>query len=387
MANTYANYAHVVYAQRALQILMQNLGMGRRVYREYDKELRVAEKGASVAVNKPPVFTAQDSGAAAQDLTPTAVNITLDYHREIKFGITDKEAATVSPRLMEDAIPSALYTLAQDIDTKLGLLYKDVPWTVDLDGTTPGKFSDWPKIFKRLADNNVPMDPSRLFLQMNTLVTQNALSETGFVQQQGAGDEGVQSQISGRLGTKFGIQPYMNQNSPSHTKGTVNDTALQILGTAAAGATTIALDAVDAGVTGTLVAGDILSITGHTQKYAVTAVSTASGNAFAVVTITPGLTAAVVDNQAVTVTAQSSGVNLAYHQNAFALVMAQLPDGGAYAKNADIAIAFDPVTALGLRYRQYYLPDTPKMMAAIDVLYGVKTLDPNLAVRARDTIA
>ncbi len=46
-----------------------------------------------------------------------------------------------------------------------------------------------------------------------------------------------------------------------------------------------------------------------------------------------------------------------------------------------------PVAGLyfSLRCRMFYMPDLSKYKVALDVLFGVVTLDPNLAVRGYDT--
>jgi hypothetical protein len=40
------------------------------------------------------------------------------------------------------------------------------------------------------------------------------------------------------------------------------------------------------------------------------------------------------------------------------------------------------VTGLSVRARRFYDGNNSKLFMALDVLYGVKTLDPNLAVRS-----
>jgi hypothetical protein len=49
---------------------------------------------------------------------------------------------------------------------------------------------------------------------------------------------------------------------------------------------------------------------------------------------------------------------------------------------AKIATITDPITGLSIRSRLFYVGDSSAVKVALDVLYGVKTLDPNLAVVA-----
>ena len=48
---------------------------------------------------------------------------------------------------------------------------------------------------------------------------------------------------------------------------------------------------------------------------------------------------------------------------------------------AKVATVSDPVTGLSVRSRIYYVGDSSEVHVALDVLYGVKTLDNNMAVR------
>ncbi|OPZ31640.1 MAG: P22 coat protein - gene protein 5 [Synergistetes bacterium ADurb.BinA166] len=72
---------------------------------------------------------------------------------------------------------------------------------------------------------------------------------------------------------------------------------------------------------------------------------------------------------------------LAFHRHAFALAMAPLSDMGGRL-GAQIATVADPVTNLSIRSRLWYEGDTSTVKVALDALWGVQVLNPNLAVRA-----
>ena len=74
---------------------------------------------------------------------------------------------------------------------------------------------------------------------------------------------------------------------------------------------------------------------------------------------------------------------IAFFRNAFALAMAPLPTN-ARELGAKVETVTDPVTGLSIRSRIYYVGDSSEIHVALDVLYGVKTLDPNLVMRMRD---
>jgi len=375
MANTLGVYNPVFYAQEALIQLEQALGMAGRVYMGYDEERRAFGKGETVNIRRPSTFTAADAPATAADITTETVAMTLNYWREVKFKLSDKELTFTGERIINDHIRPAAYALADDIDTKLSLLYKDVPWFADLGGT-PG-VSDITGQQQILFDNAVPQDDLHMMIDGKT---QNSfLQLSAFSQQQGAGDAGVATQQRGTLGTKFGFEVFANQNVQTHTPGVSADAAGAVNGAGAVGDTTLVVDAFEA--SGTVKAGDILTLTGYTQKYVVTADASFSSGA-ATLSINPPLKTIVADNTVATLDLDATNVkqNLAFHRNAFGLVTAPLSDA-ARELGAKVATIQDPVTGLALRSRIYYVGNSSEVHVAIDVLYGVQTLDPNLASR------
>lgn len=374
-------YDPYFYANEAILQLEQALGMANRVHRGYSRDAQ--HKGSIIEIRTPDNFTAQDAPSNAQDLEPTYQQITLNKWKEVKFKMTDKEFSLASSAVIDEHIRPAAYALAQDVDSSLNNLYKDIPWFYDLSATPAA--ADITGVRKVMFDNLVPLtDAPNMHLEIDGAAEMGFLNLSAFTQQQGAADKGVQAQTDANLGRKYGFNIFSNQNVKTHTKGTCNDTALQVNNGAgyAVGTTTVALDAVDGGVTGTLVQGDVIKFSGHSQQYVVTALSTASGNAFAAVQIFPALKAAVVDDEAVTVYLDNHTANLAFHRNAFALATAPLSDMG-NELGAKIASVADPITGLALRSRIFYVGDTSSIYVALDILYGVKTIDPNKAARLR----
>lgn len=385
MSNTLGVYNPIFYAQEALIQLESALGMAGRVHRGIEAERNSFGKGDTIKIRRPSTFTAQDAPSSAQDLNTETVTMTLSNWKEVKFALTDKELAYTSERIIEDHIRPAAYALADNIDQALCGLYTDIPWVYDLNATPGSVVTDVTGPRKLLFDNKVPMkDMSLMHYLVDGSAEAGLLGNSAFGQWQGAGPEGVRTQMSGAMGSRFGLNFFANQNVKTHTAGTIDDTALLVVGETAKGLKVITLDAADAGVAGTLVPGDTFVIAGNTQRYAVTALNTASGNAFTAVAFTPALAATAANDAVVTVDATSSQVqNMAFHKNAFALAMAPLSEIG-NGIGARIATINDPVSNLAIRSRIYYDGDNSKVNIALDVLYGYTTLDPNLAVRARD---
>ncbi len=382
MANVLGVYNPIFYAQEALIQLEAVLGMASRVYLGFDEERRAFGKGDTVNIRKPSTFTVQAAPSTAQDLNTETTPITLDWWNEVKFGLTDRELTITGQRLIDDHIRPAAVALATDIDSKLNQLVQDIPWEVD--ATTPAAVKDLTTLKQQLADNKGPVgDLANLHLEVTPMIENELLQLQAFSQQQGAGDAGVQTQLNGTLGRKYGWEVFMNQNTYTHVKGALTSAAPKIVGSHAKGLKSVVID--DATMTGTVKKGDSFVIAGDTQRYAITADATASGNSITVA-VTPALAITYADNAAVTMSQNNFDGNIAFHRNAFSLVTAPLSEM-AGELGAKVASIQDPKTGLSIRSRVFYDGNLSKTFVALDVLYGVKTLDPNLAIRLRDNIS
>jgi hypothetical protein len=378
MPNVLSVYNPIFYAQEALIVLYKALGMAGRVHRGYDKNPQ--QKGSLISISRPSTFTAQDAPSTAQDINASEVQISLNYWREVKFKLTDKELTFTTEKIIEDHIRPAAYALADDIDQKLCALYKDVPWYQA--ATSPGAVADITAMQRIMFNNNVPEDEGARHLMLSGVLREEYLNLAAFSQHQGSGDVGVAAQMRGSLGVRYGFETFANQNVRTHTTGVSADATGALTADHAAGATTIAFDGVTAA--GTFKAGDTFVIAGNTQRYAFTADATADGTGIVTATaITPPLVQAYLENAVITVTLLGGVQSMAFHRNAFALAMAPLTEIGNQL-GARIATVVDPITNLALRSRLFYDGDSSTVFVALDALYGIKTLDPNLACRLVD---
>jgi hypothetical protein len=181
---------------------------------------------------------------------------------------------------------------------------------------------------------------------------------------------------------------WANQNTPIHTSGVASDKvgAVDSGGGSeavyAAGVSTIHIDSLESA--GTFLIGDTFVATDHAQRYVLTDDSTCIGGE-ADFSFSPPLKEALDENEVITfiLPGSAKAQTLAFHRNAFALATAPLTDIGNQL-GARIAVVSDPITNISLRSRMYYVGGSSQVEVALDVLYGVKTLDPNLAVRAYD---
>jgi hypothetical protein len=373
MSNTLSVYDPLYYAQEAIIQLEKSLGMAGRVHRGYDKSPQ--QKGSVISISRPSTFTAQAAPSVAQGIDAGEVQITLDQWYEVKFKLSDKELTYTTEKIISDHIRPAAYAIADKIDSQLVALYKDVPW-YNVNGS-PLVAADFTANRKVLNVNAAPTDMRHIMLSPSQ--EEEALNLTAFSQWQGAGSQGVETQMRGSLGMKFGYEVFMNQNVPSHTQGVSADATGALTANAAKGDTAIGFDGVTAA--GTFKKGDTFVIAGSTQRYAFTADATADGGgAVATASISPALVQAYSNDDVITITLVGGEQGLGFHHNAFALAMAPLTEIGNQL-GAKIATVTDPVTGLSLRSRLFYDGDASEVFVSIDALWGVKTLDPNLACR------
>lgn len=385
VTNTLGVYDPIFYAQEALIQLENALGMASRIHMGFSEERGAFGRGSVVNIRKPATFTVGNAPATAQDTTTETVAITLDQWREVKFALTDKELAFTRERIINDHIRPAAVALADDVDVKLNALADDIPWLHQMT-TTAASVSTLTNTWQTLFDNKVPMTPGMVHLEANGILTNEFLQLAAFSQQQGAGDFGVNTQRTGSLGMKYGLEPFANQNVQQHAYPSTALGGTPLLnGAVVKGATSIVIDG--AAASGEIKKGDSFVLAGNTQRYVATADVTMSSGA-GTVAIFPALVANYADNTALTI-AQNSGnavyQNLAFHRNAFAIVTAPLSEMG-NELGAKIATVSDPITGLSIRSRLYYMPDISEVRVALDLLFGVKTLDANLAVRVEDDV-
>lgn len=382
MANTLGAYSPEFYASEALIQLRKALGMAGRVHRTFEGERNSFGRGDSITIRKPSVFAAYDAPSSAQPIDTETVLIDINQHKEVKVEVTDKERAYTGERLITDHIAPMAYALANNVDVALASLYKDIPWISDYGSATDHTIITAAR--KVLFDNAVPLEGSMLHFMVDSTLEAGFLNASTVLAGTAPGATEA-ALLRGSLGMRSGVEVFANQNVQTHTPGTATmaagDKALAI--NMAAGLPKGATSVIMNGATGveTVVPGDTFVIAGNTQRYAVTVGTTASGGA-ATVSFTPPAVQAYPHTAVVTFgTAPndtSSSANIMFHEKAFALVMIPLPMD---LPGIDAFTTSDPVTGLSLRARRISDGNNSKVYMALDVLYGVKTLDPNLAVR------
>ena len=381
MPNAIGYYSPEFYANETLIHLRKVLGMAQRVHTGFDEERRTFGLGEYINIRTPSTFVAQEGSITVQDILTKTTQIRLNRYPEVRFAVPDNEYAYTGERLISDHIAPAAYALADHLDQALIALYKDIPWTYDYGTATDHTVVTG--MYGVAFGNQAPMMDPNWHLQVDGTLQMGFQNSDMFKSASLAGEGNNETLFNGSLGRRYNIEIYANQNATTaatHTVGTVisgADQAGALTANLAAGATTLAIGSL--GATETLKAGDTFSIAGNTQRYAVTADVTMVGGA-ANVSFTPAAAQAYSSGAVVTFYVQATGAvqQMLYNRNAFALAYAQLPTN---LEGTAVSVATDPVTGMSVRARRWTDNDTKQQLVGLDMLYGCKTLNPNLAVR------
>jgi len=260
-----------------------------------------------------------------------------------------------------DQIAQAMRTLTNEMEADLAEeAYQNASRAFGTAGTTPfgSNFSEVAEIRQILVDNGMPQNDGQVSLVLNTLAGTNLRQ---LAQLQKANEAGGTNLL--RQGVLLDLQGLAIRESAgviSHTNGTgtsylVNDAS------SAVGDTTIAAD----GGSGTIIAGDIITIAGDSNKYVV---NTALSGGELVIGAT-GLRSAAADNAAITVGGDYTA-NVAFHRRALELAVRApaVPQGG---DSADDALTVqDPTSGLIFEVRVY--KGYRKTMIEVAASWGVK---------------
>jgi len=264
-----------------------------------------------------------------------------------------------------DQIAQAMRALVNEIEADVAAeAYTNASRAFGTAGTTPfgSNFSEVAEIRQILADNGMPMNDGQASIVLNTVAGTNLRQ---LAQLQKANEAGGTDLL--RQGVLLDLQGLMMRESAqvqSHTKGTgasylLNDASSAI------GDTTIAAD----GGSGTILAGDVVTFNGDTNKYVVN--TALSGGSFAIGG--PGLRSALADNAAITV-GNSYTANVAFHRRALELAIRPLAEPPS-------SLASDTMTvsdaASGLTFTVSVYPGYHKSMIEVSVAWGVKAWKPD----------
>jgi hypothetical protein len=376
--------------REALRVLHQKLNFVGSITREYDDSFarQGAKIGDTLKVRLPNQFVVRTGPTlAAQDTTESSVDLKVQTQKGVDLNFTSIDLTLSLDEFSERILEPAMAVLAANIEADAMSMYKDV-WNQVNNQGQPATFNKVLQGRKILVDNLAP-----LAARTCNLNTQDNVDLVDALK----GLFNDQSTISkqnreGYMGRTAGFDFMENTLWPSHPRGAAN-TAYVVSGAGQTGASlTVSTGA------GAAAKGDIFTIAGvyrvhpetkavgkDLQPFTLTAdyaggagtmqISPAivTSGALQTVSAAPAAGASIVFAGTAS---QAHGISMAYQKGAFAFATADMvmPRGVDFAARE----VFDGVS---MRIVRQYDINNDKFPCRLDVLYGFKTIRPQLACR------
>ena len=400
-----------VIAKRALMNLDNELVMGNLVYRDYESEFGPTKIGDTVTIRRPNDFSVSDGATLnLQDNTEGSLTLQISKRKHIGFTFSDSDLTMTVDDFDKRYIKPAAIQLANQIDVDLMDLYKDVNNWAGTPGQTINSYADFLKGVERLDVLAVPQGDRAAVLSPSD---HHGLSGNF----SGLYINGVASDAlkSGKLPMIGGVDTYMTQNVKTHTVGAHGGSPLtrgasQGVAYSSVKTTMTQTFATDGWTTNVgLKQGDVFTIADvydvnpvtkatlpHLKMFVLTAdctTNTTNSNQTtltiypALITTGPYQNVSADNGNDKTITylgTASTGYaqNMIFHRNAFALAMvpiSQAPSG------AGVSQSTERYKGLSLQWSAQFDITNARMVYRLDALYGVKAIDPRLAVRLSGT--
>lgn len=394
MANTLLTPTQVT--RKALMILHQKMNFVGSINRDYDDSFAKdgAKIGDTLKIRLPNQYTVR-SGAAlqAQDTTEQTVSLQVGTQKGVDVNFSSNELTLSLDDFADRVLEPAMSVLAAAIEADAMNMVNDVYNQVNNTGSaiTLNKVLNARKI---LVDNLAPLGDRTCNLN-----TQDNVDLVDALKGLFQDSTNIARQYrEGYMGRTAGFDFMENTLWPSHTVGTKAGTPL--VNTGGQTGASLITDGWTASTAG-LKKGDVFTIanvfrvhpetklsTGILQQFVATADGTADGSGNMTVGISPAIvttgpmqnvSGSPADNAAITVAGTAStahGLSLTYHKNAFAFATADL----VLPRGVDFA-AREVLDGVSMRIVRQYDITQDKFPCRIDVLYGYKTVRPQLACR------
>jgi len=270
--------------------------------------------------------------------------------------------------ILRDQFAQAMRALANEIEEDLAALHSYASRAYGTAGTTPfaSTLSDPAQVRKILVDNGAPTSDLQLVIDTTAGANMRALAQLTKANE--ANDTNLL-----RKGTLLDLHGFQIRESGQVKTSTAGTGASATTNTAgyAIGATVITL--ASAG-TGTIVAGDVITFAGDTNKYVVASGDSDTSNGGTITLAAPGLKKALAAS-AIAITVIAAAVrNIAFDRNAIALATRApaLPPQGDIA--TDRTIITHPISGLSFEVAQY--PQYRQNQYEISIAWGVAAVKP-----------
>jgi hypothetical protein len=376
MANTLTNLIPTVY--NALDVVSREL-VGFIPSVMSDMQYTRAAVGQTV---RSPVAPA----AAASDITPAvtppndgdqtlgSTSMTISKARRVPVRWNGEEQLGLNNNgasynvILRDQLSQAMRTLTNEIEADLAALHVAASRAYGAAGTTPfaSTLGDPAQVRKILADNGAPLG------DMSMVIDTTAGAAVRTLAQLTKANEAADTSLL-RRGVLLDLHGFALRESAQVKTSVAGTAAGATTNTAgyAIGATSITLAVAG---TGTLVAGDVITFAGDTNKYVLVSGDTDVSNAGTFVLAAPGLRKALAASAVAITVSGAAARSMAFTRNAIALATRApaLPDGGDMA--VDRKTFTDPLSGLSFEvsvYEQYR-----QVQLEVALAWGVAVIKP-----------
>jgi len=376
--------------REALRVLHQKLNFVGSITREYDDSFarQGAKVGDTLKVRLPNQYVVRSGPTlAAQDTTEASADLKVQTQKGVDLNFTSVDLTLSLDEFADRILEPAMSVLAANIEADAMTMYKDVYNQVGNQGSA-ATFSKVLQGRKILVDNLAPLAGRTCNLNTQDNVDLVDALKGLFNDQTTISKQNRE----GYMGRTAGFDFMENTLWPTHPRGAAN-TAYIVNGAGQTGSSlTVSTGA------GAAVRGDVFTIAGvfrvHPETKAATAIlqpftltadyaGGAGTMAISPAIVTTGaaqnVSASPANGAAITFSGVANtphGISMAYQKGAFAFASADMvmPRGVDFAARE----VFDGVS---MRIVRQYDINNDKFPCRLDVLYGYKTLRPQLACR------
>lgn len=259
-------------------------------------------------------FTPSNVSSTGADATATDVEVQITKSRKVSWHLTGEQQRSLdngatSAEWIRQLVAQGMRTLRNEAEVDcLTAIKSGASRAAGTAGTNPFASALTPlaDLRKILRDNGAPMADMQFVMDTTSEANLLKLGIVNSAEQAGSDEE----RRTGMIRRQYGFQMRASGGIDVHTKGT--GASYQLSAAGAVGDTVISVDT----GSGTIIAGDIVTFAGTSDKYVVN--TALSGSSFSIGR--PGLLAVEADNDAVTV-GNNYTPNLGFERNAVVGVM------------------------------------------------------------------
>jgi hypothetical protein len=370
------------------------LFLAKKVNRQYDSSFASSggKIGDTLKIRLPNKYLIRTGkNLVAQDTSETSVSLVVATQIGVDMTFSTAELTMQMEDFAERIIEPAAAIVATNIEDTIAAQYVNVPNLVGTAGTTPATMLTILQAGARLDDNLAPRDGKRFValspLAMATMVDgyKGLFQKSSSISNQY--EQGMIEDMAS--GFKWGMCPVINAhtNSAGTAAVTVNDAAVTD------GETTITVNT----TTTAYAAGTVVTFAGayavnpetkraysHLKQFVVTSatatVLTVDPPFYSAATANQNISAVPTNSGAVTIVGAASGSypqHLAFHRDWLTLATADLEDVSRFGAWG----AREVYDGISIRLARQYDINSDNVPCRLDVLFGVKQIRGDLAVR------